>query len=313
MDPPPPPASQALEPRCAWNGDNFRTRPQGNGSLAFSDERSSSGWELSDRALDPYTYARRAACAADGREGPPGRSSAATAASKKKQSSSRVLRKARLLRATTRYEQGCGDSGDHRRGTRREKAKQQRSFRSGVAAAALENSGNSATLRSRRPLSTIVIPLPGGAELSRPLFDRRPCLHTFMARQPLGPVHIARASCALCPASMPDNGASRKMKRRWSAPQHSNTGPSHARRTGGRSSNHLGSPASSSPGTQTRPVTAADAAPASSPSDILGSPASTSPGLPTWSAAPFNNSATTAAVRGDSSLLDMDFGAFLEG
>lgn len=64
---PPPPASQALEPRCAWNGDNFRTRPQGNGLLAFSDERSSSGWELSDRALDPYTYARRAACAADGR------------------------------------------------------------------------------------------------------------------------------------------------------------------------------------------------------------------------------------------------------
>ncbi|KAH6946297.1 hypothetical protein HPB50_012740 [Hyalomma asiaticum] len=64
---PPPPASEALEPRCAWNGDNFRTRPQGNGLLAFSDERSSSGWELSDRALDPYTYARRAACAADGR------------------------------------------------------------------------------------------------------------------------------------------------------------------------------------------------------------------------------------------------------
>ncbi|KAH6947830.1 hypothetical protein HPB50_021638 [Hyalomma asiaticum] len=91
-------------------------------------------------------------------EGPPGRSSAATVASHKKQSSWRVLRKARLLRATTRYEQGCGDSGDHRRGTRREKAKQQRSFRSGVAAAALENSGNSATLRSSRPLPTIVIP-----------------------------------------------------------------------------------------------------------------------------------------------------------
>ncbi|KAH6947113.1 hypothetical protein HPB50_017095 [Hyalomma asiaticum] len=67
---PPPPASQALEPRCAWNGDNFRTRPQGNGLLAFSDERSSSGWELSDRALDPYTHARRAACAADGRDDP---------------------------------------------------------------------------------------------------------------------------------------------------------------------------------------------------------------------------------------------------
>nr|KAH6935482.1 hypothetical protein HPB50_006182 [Hyalomma asiaticum] len=65
---PPPPASQALEPRCVWNGDNFRTRPQGNGLLAFSDERSSSGWELSDRALDPYTHARRAACAADGRD-----------------------------------------------------------------------------------------------------------------------------------------------------------------------------------------------------------------------------------------------------
>ncbi|KAH6940246.1 hypothetical protein HPB50_026442 [Hyalomma asiaticum] len=67
---PPPPASQALEPRCAWNGDNFRTRPQGNGLLALSDERSSSGWELFDRTLDPYTYARRAACAADGRDKP---------------------------------------------------------------------------------------------------------------------------------------------------------------------------------------------------------------------------------------------------
>lgn len=64
---PPPPASQALEPRCAWNGDNVRIRPQGNGAVAFSDGHSSSGWDISDRALDPYTYAMRAAHAADGR------------------------------------------------------------------------------------------------------------------------------------------------------------------------------------------------------------------------------------------------------
>ncbi|KAH6927232.1 hypothetical protein HPB50_001108 [Hyalomma asiaticum] len=55
----PPPASQALEPRCSWNGDNYRTRPH--------DGRSSSGWGLSDRAPDRYTYAMRAAYAIDGR------------------------------------------------------------------------------------------------------------------------------------------------------------------------------------------------------------------------------------------------------
>lgn len=64
---PPPPASQALEPRCAWNGDTFRTRSRGDGAVAFSDGVLRSGWELSDRALDPYTYAMRAARAADGR------------------------------------------------------------------------------------------------------------------------------------------------------------------------------------------------------------------------------------------------------
>ncbi|XP_072145668.1 uncharacterized protein [Dermacentor andersoni] len=64
---PPPPASRALEPRCAWNGDTFRTRSGGDGAVAFSDGQLRNGWDLSDRALDPYTYAMRAACAADGR------------------------------------------------------------------------------------------------------------------------------------------------------------------------------------------------------------------------------------------------------
>ncbi|XP_077508064.1 uncharacterized protein LOC144119238 [Amblyomma americanum] len=61
---PPPPASQALEPRCAWNGDTFRIRSRGAETVAFSDGQLRNGWELSDRALDPYTYAMRAAHAA---------------------------------------------------------------------------------------------------------------------------------------------------------------------------------------------------------------------------------------------------------
>ncbi|XP_077524728.1 uncharacterized protein LOC144136105 [Amblyomma americanum] len=61
---PPPPASQVLEPRCAWNGDTFRIRSRGAETVAFSDGQLRNGWELSDRALDPYTYAMRAAHAA---------------------------------------------------------------------------------------------------------------------------------------------------------------------------------------------------------------------------------------------------------
>ncbi|KAH6935283.1 hypothetical protein HPB50_005018 [Hyalomma asiaticum] len=126
--------------------------------------------------------------------------------------------------------------------------------------------------------------IPGGAELRRPLFNRRPCLHTFTAQQPLGPVHIARASPALCPR-MPDNGASRKVKRRWSVPRHSTIGPSCT--ANGRSFEHHQPPAapnvsrvqdqlsdsSSSPGTPPWPATAAN--PATTAAEAETAPSST--------------------------------------
>ncbi|XP_075730376.1 uncharacterized protein LOC142772131 [Rhipicephalus microplus] len=60
---PPPPASDALEPRCAWRG--AMTLPQRQQPLraAFA-AATGCAWELSDRALDPFTHERRAACAA---------------------------------------------------------------------------------------------------------------------------------------------------------------------------------------------------------------------------------------------------------
>ncbi|KAH6948937.1 hypothetical protein HPB50_027187 [Hyalomma asiaticum] len=315
---PPPPASQALEPRCAWNGDNFRTRPQGNGLLALSDERSSSGWELSDRALDPYTYARRWPCAADGRGSGIGWHSstfepsaalqfaisteltvlisAATVASHKKQSSSRVLRKARLLRATTRYEQGCGDNGDHRsEGDKKQRRKTAKQFpvRSGGSGLGKfwKLGDTSVPLPSPHHRNPVI---PGGAELRRPLFDRRPCPHTFTAQQPLCPVHIARASSALCPASMPDNGASRKVKRRWYVPRHTTIGPSC--KANGRSFKHHQPPAAPN---------------VSRAQDQLRDSSSSSPGTPPWPATA-DDPATTAAEGSDGFLIDMDFGAFLE-
>ncbi|XP_049275318.1 uncharacterized protein LOC125759907, partial [Rhipicephalus sanguineus] len=57
---PPPPASDALEPRCAWRGAVPQQKSQGAAFAAAS----GCAWELSARALDPYTHARRAACAA---------------------------------------------------------------------------------------------------------------------------------------------------------------------------------------------------------------------------------------------------------
>ncbi|XP_049273276.1 uncharacterized protein LOC125759065 [Rhipicephalus sanguineus] len=63
---PPPPASVALEPRCAWGGAVPSPQRQQPAGAAFAaPARSGHSWELSDRALDPYAYARRAAaCAA---------------------------------------------------------------------------------------------------------------------------------------------------------------------------------------------------------------------------------------------------------
>nr|XP_050046372.2 uncharacterized protein LOC126543285 [Dermacentor andersoni] len=60
---PPPPASEALEPRCAWGGPVPLPERQQPGQAAFA-ATNGCAWELSARALDPYTYGRRAACAA---------------------------------------------------------------------------------------------------------------------------------------------------------------------------------------------------------------------------------------------------------
>lgn len=59
---PPPPAAHSLEPRCAWNGGlplSHRSRPDATAS--YADEQPRVGFELSDRALDPYSYAWRTA------------------------------------------------------------------------------------------------------------------------------------------------------------------------------------------------------------------------------------------------------------
>lgn len=68
---PPPPAAQSLEPRCAWNGGAVGSEAfRGNASASFADEHVPRGWELSDRALDPYAYALRTARAAPARDVP---------------------------------------------------------------------------------------------------------------------------------------------------------------------------------------------------------------------------------------------------
>ncbi|XP_077564081.1 uncharacterized protein LOC144179532 [Haemaphysalis longicornis] len=63
---PPPPASESLDPRCAWSGP--LPLPRRHETADPSAARFSSGsdevWGLSERALDPYTDARRAASAA---------------------------------------------------------------------------------------------------------------------------------------------------------------------------------------------------------------------------------------------------------
>ncbi|XP_075725181.1 uncharacterized protein LOC142767426 [Rhipicephalus microplus] len=62
---PPPPASEALEPRCAWGGAmTLSQRQQPAGAAFAATPTAGRAWEISDRALDPYTYGRRAAGAA---------------------------------------------------------------------------------------------------------------------------------------------------------------------------------------------------------------------------------------------------------
>ena len=57
---PPPPASTALEPRCAWNGD-AASRNRRHEAAHYANEQSRNTYDISDRALDPYSYERRAA------------------------------------------------------------------------------------------------------------------------------------------------------------------------------------------------------------------------------------------------------------
>ncbi|XP_049528712.1 uncharacterized protein LOC125947611 [Dermacentor silvarum] len=60
---PPPPASEALEPSCAWRGPEPFPQRQQPGQAAFA-AANGCVWELSARALDPCTHGKRAACAA---------------------------------------------------------------------------------------------------------------------------------------------------------------------------------------------------------------------------------------------------------
>lgn len=59
---PPPPASEALEPRCAWKGASSFPRHPSHAARAVSTE-ATGVWQISERALDPYTYGRRPAAA----------------------------------------------------------------------------------------------------------------------------------------------------------------------------------------------------------------------------------------------------------
>ncbi|CAN7945427.1 unnamed protein product [Ixodes hexagonus] len=61
---PPPPPSATLEPRCAWNGDSVspHSRPA-DASAAYADARGRVAPDVSDRALDPYSYGLRRATA----------------------------------------------------------------------------------------------------------------------------------------------------------------------------------------------------------------------------------------------------------
>ncbi|KAG0410704.1 hypothetical protein HPB47_012188 [Ixodes persulcatus] len=56
---PPPPASAALEPRCAWSGDTPSRAPRRYDSANYAEDRGRDTYAISDRALDPYSYGRR--------------------------------------------------------------------------------------------------------------------------------------------------------------------------------------------------------------------------------------------------------------
>lgn len=56
---PPPPASAALEPRCAYTGDTLPRGSRRYESANYADVRDRDTYAISDRALDPYSYGRR--------------------------------------------------------------------------------------------------------------------------------------------------------------------------------------------------------------------------------------------------------------
>ncbi|KAH6919465.1 hypothetical protein HPB50_029547 [Hyalomma asiaticum] len=58
---PPPSAALSVEPRCAWNDGATAAQARRANASTFADEQVPRGWELSDRALDPYAYALRTA------------------------------------------------------------------------------------------------------------------------------------------------------------------------------------------------------------------------------------------------------------
>ncbi|KAH6938357.1 hypothetical protein HPB50_008863 [Hyalomma asiaticum] len=127
---------------------------------------------------------------------------------------------------------------------------------------------------------------PGGAELRRPLFDKRPCPHTSTARQPLGPVHIARASSAPCQYA---RQRSFPQGEEALVPRHTTIGPS--RKANGRSFEHHQTPAAPN---------------VSRAQYQLNDSSSSSPGTPLWPATA-DDSATTAAEGTNSPLFDTTF------
>ncbi|KAG0426993.1 hypothetical protein HPB47_025937 [Ixodes persulcatus] len=61
---PPPPPTASLEPRCAWNGDTVAPHSRrAEASTAYADARGRDAREISDRALDPYSYGLRKSAA----------------------------------------------------------------------------------------------------------------------------------------------------------------------------------------------------------------------------------------------------------
>lgn len=57
---PPPPAHATLEPRCAWQGASPPPMPRAAATAAYAESTEIEPRDVSERALDPYSYAMRA-------------------------------------------------------------------------------------------------------------------------------------------------------------------------------------------------------------------------------------------------------------